>query len=40
MAAVGKMRIEGRIGTVSRTRLRQIWEGVRLVLEPDRSLAG
>lgn len=40
MAAVDKARIEGRIGTVSRARLREIWEGVRLVLEPDLSLAG
>lgn len=38
MAAVDKARIEGRIGTVSSARLREIWEGVRLVLEPDLSL--
>jgi mRNA interferase MazF len=36
MAAVDKARIEGRIGTVSSARLREIWEGVRL--EPDLSL--
>jgi MFS family permease len=40
MAAVDKMRIEGRIGTVSRARLQEIWEGVRLVLEPDLSSVG
>lgn len=39
MATVDKARIEGRIGTVSAARLREIWEGVRLVLEPDLSLA-
>jgi mRNA interferase MazF len=39
MAAVDKARIEGRIGTVSRARLQEIWEGVKLVLEPDLLLA-
>jgi len=35
VAAVDKTRIAGRIGMVSRARFREIWEGIRLVLEPD-----
>lgn len=35
MAAVDRACLDGRLGRLSRERLAQIWEGVRLLLEPS-----
>lgn len=35
LATIDRDRVEGRLGCLSPTRLREVWDGVRLVLEPE-----